>query len=265
VPPQTVPPEPVQPVYGRYWLHGKGPAPAGNMPVAVHLSPGELALDDGRPALLRLTVAAGAAGAAGTVELGVPAGILAQPAGSLRYDIAPRGYLGWDVTVQAEPGTAAGRRFLTARITSPDGQVIEDSALLALGQPVPPATDVPLVDFAIRQQSADDAQAGELELTVASPVLALRPGQSGPIEVRLASTCASQIRGEAQLVSPYGSWHQAGPWTRGFSVPPGAAQTLRFDVTAAPTARPGEQWWAIVKVMYFGRARYCEPVEVTIT
>src|ERR1700729_3922599 len=31
-------PEPAQPVYTRYWLHGKGPAPAGNLPVAVHLS-----------------------------------------------------------------------------------------------------------------------------------------------------------------------------------------------------------------------------------
>ena len=36
--------EPVQPVYTRYWLHGKGPAPAGNLPVAVHLSPVRVAL-----------------------------------------------------------------------------------------------------------------------------------------------------------------------------------------------------------------------------
>ena len=37
-------PEPAQPVFSRYWLHGKGPAPAGNLPVAVHLSPGRVAL-----------------------------------------------------------------------------------------------------------------------------------------------------------------------------------------------------------------------------
>ncbi|HTU06688.1 MAG TPA: glycoside hydrolase family 38 C-terminal domain-containing protein, partial [Trebonia sp.] len=30
----AAPPEPVQPVHARYWLHGKGPAPAGNVPVA---------------------------------------------------------------------------------------------------------------------------------------------------------------------------------------------------------------------------------------
>ncbi len=38
--------EPAQPVFARYWLHGKGPAPAGNLPVAVHLSPGRIALPE---------------------------------------------------------------------------------------------------------------------------------------------------------------------------------------------------------------------------
>ncbi|MCW2930311.1 MAG: alpha-mannosidase, partial [Actinomycetia bacterium] len=34
----------VQPIHSRYWLHGKGPAPVGNMPVAVHLSPTRVTL-----------------------------------------------------------------------------------------------------------------------------------------------------------------------------------------------------------------------------
>ena len=94
--------------------------------------------------------------------------------------------------------------------------------------------------------------------------LTLAPGETGAIEVRLASTCVSEIRGEAQLLSPFGSWPQAGPWTAGFIVGPGASTVARFEVSAGPTARPGEQWWAIVKVMYFGRLRYTEPVLVTI-
>ena len=46
------PRSPAQPVYTRYWLHNKGPAPAGNVPVAVHLTPTRVTLrgDDGRPA-----------------------------------------------------------------------------------------------------------------------------------------------------------------------------------------------------------------------
>ena len=65
------PPEPAQPVFSRYWLHGKGPAPAGNLPVAVHLSPGRVALaaaPDPGPAggtRLRLTVAGGPSRPAG--------------------------------------------------------------------------------------------------------------------------------------------------------------------------------------------------------
>jgi alpha-mannosidase len=80
----------------------------------------------------------------------------------------------------------------------------------------------------------------------------------------LRNRTGSAIRGEAQLISPYGSWRQAGPWATGFAVPAGAERTLRFDVSASAAARSGEQWWAIVKVMYFGRSLYSEPVEVTI-
>src|SRR5204862_4900530 len=77
--PGNAPPEPAQPVFSRYWLHGKGPAPAGNLPVAVHLSPGRVALADNAPgavpadsAPLRLTVAGGRAPASGLVTLDVP-------------------------------------------------------------------------------------------------------------------------------------------------------------------------------------------------
>ena len=49
-PPASGPPARAQPVFTRYWLHGKGPAPAGNLPVAVHLSPARVALPGSRPA-----------------------------------------------------------------------------------------------------------------------------------------------------------------------------------------------------------------------
>jgi len=64
------PAEPVEPIHARYWLHGKGPAPAGNVPVAAHLSPTRVALADaGDTATLTLTVGCGTEPAAGTVEL----------------------------------------------------------------------------------------------------------------------------------------------------------------------------------------------------
>jgi alpha-mannosidase len=266
-PSEPAPPEPAQPVFAGYWLHGKGPAPAGNMPTAVHLSPRQATLDDGQPAVIRLTVACGPSAASGTVDLEAPHGVVLRPAGPLRYDLPPLGHQSFELTAQASAGQPAGRGFATARITDACGQVIEDGVLLATGQPAPPAqagAGTDLAEFAIRQQAADDAQAAEIEVSVTSPGLRLQAGQAGRIEVRLDSRCSSAVRGEAQLLSPYGSWHQAGPWTSGFSVAAGASTVLQFDVTAAATARTGEHWWAIVKVMYFGRLRYTEPVEVTI-
>ena len=216
------------------------------MPVAVHLSPGELALDDAKAGVLRLTVACGPEPASGTIRLEPLAGISFDPPGPLDYRLPPFGHLGWDITVRAAPGTPPGRRFAVAQIRDAAGQLIEDSALLATGQP------------------ADSALAGEVEVRLASRALSLRPGQAGAIDVLVRNCAASGLRGEAQLVSPFGSWLQARPWTTQFSAPAGASATLRFDVTMPVTARPGEQWWALVKLMYFGRLRHTEPVEVTV-
>jgi alpha-mannosidase len=258
------PAEPAEPVYARYWLHGKGPAPAGNMPVAVHLSPPEAALDDGEPAALRLTVACGPQAASGLVELEAPGGVTLDPAGPLRYQLGPLGHQSFDLTARAGPGLAAGRSFVTARITGGCGLRIEDSTLLTAGQPAPPPADAPLAEFAVQQQAVEDAQAGELELTLAARELTLRPGGQATIDLRLTSRCGSPIRGEAQLLSPYGSWQQAGPWTKGFTLAAGATGAVHFDLTAAATARRGERWWAVIKVMYFGRLRYTDAVEVII-
>ena len=69
-----------QPVYTRYWLHGKGPAPAGNLPVAVHFSPVRVALaEPGDTAALMLTVGCGAEPASGAVELVTPAEVTVDP------------------------------------------------------------------------------------------------------------------------------------------------------------------------------------------
>ena len=198
------------------------------------------------------------------LELTAPDGIVLHPPGPLRYELPALGHQAFDLAVHAPPGVAPGRGFVTARTTDACGQMIEDSVLLTAGQPSAPSPGTELVEFAIRQQAADDAQTAELEITVGARELTLRPGATGILEVRLANSCVSELRGEAQLLSPFGSWQQAGPWTTGFVIAPGAGTLARFEVTAAATARPGERWWAIVKVMYFGRLRYTEPVQVTI-
>ena len=75
----------------RYWMHGKGPAPAGNLPVAVHLSGGRIALPGtagaAHEAVVRLTVACGPEPATGAVGTRRPAGLEATPGGPFRYDL----------------------------------------------------------------------------------------------------------------------------------------------------------------------------------
>jgi alpha-mannosidase len=257
--------EPAQPVYTRYWLHGKGPAPAGNLPVAVHVRPGRTALTAQGAATLRVTVGCGPEPAAGQVELDVPAGLLAGPAGPLSYDLPSGGHAAWDLTVRAAQGAAAGRYFVAARIRDGLGQLLEDAALLTFGEPDRPDLGLPLDELVPLVEADQRATEAEITLNVLTPSVDLAPGQQGALAVEITNRVGSRLRGEAQLVSPFGSWTALGPWTLGFAAGPGTAVTLRYPVSVPADARPGAQWWAVIKVMYFGRVRYSQAVPVTVT
>jgi alpha-mannosidase len=286
--------ETAQPVFTRYWLHGKGPAPAGNLPVTVHLSPDRITLatpatsangngehppPGSRPARangpaprgrLRLSVACGPAGGAGQVLLDVPPGLAVarlddEPAEPLRYSLPAGGHAGWDLSVQALPGTSPGRYFLAARILDDLGQFLEDAALITVGEPPAPDVNLPSAQLAPLLEADLRAQESEVELDLAPGSLDLAPGECGRLTVRLVNRTAGPLRGESQLVSPFGSWQEAVPWTRGFAADPGETVLLDYTVALPATARPGSHWWALAKVMYFGRVRYTEPAAVRVT
>ena len=262
----TRPPIPPWPLYARYWLHGKGPALAGNLPVAVHFSPVRAALPEpGGVAALTLTVGGGAEPAAGTVELVVPPGVTVTPGDQgqeLRYDLSPGGYAAWDLTVRA-PGAGAGRYFVAARIRDDLGQLVEDTAMVAVGERRWPDPDLPPEEALELMQADYSAGTAEVDLAVLTQALQLAAGDEGELAVRVTSGLASELHGEAQLVSPFGTWEMIGPWTQGFSTAPGAGTDLRFTVRVPPTARHG-QWWALVKLMYYGRVRYSQAIPVII-
>jgi alpha-mannosidase len=273
--------EPVLPVYSRYWLHGKGPAPAGNLPVAVRVSPTRVALDSVTPdgvtadgvtpdggagsAGVRVTVACGAAGTSGTVELVVPGELQVSPPGTpMRYELAPGGYAEWVADVRARPGTADGRYFAAARIVDDSGLLIEDAVMVAVGEKQWPDRDLPPEEAMDRMLADYGASAAEVELELLTNQVRLAPGDSGELAARVTSHLASELRGEAQLVSPFGSWELLGHATQAVTLAPGASAELRYPVRVPPTARPGSQWWALVKLMYFGRVWYTDSVPVTV-
>ncbi len=166
--------------------------------------------------------------------------------------------------MSALPGAADGRYFVAARITDALGQVLEDAALVTVGEPGGPDPDLEPEELFFRLQSDVTALAGEADLEPVTPALRLAPGESGELAVRVASHLASQLRGEVQLVSPVGTWQATGPWTQPVTVAPGGDATVRFTVTVPATAAPGWESWLLVKLMYFGRVRYSDSVRLTV-
>lgn len=230
--------EPAQPVYTRYWLHNKGAAPYGNMPLSVQVSPASLP-GGGR---VRVTVASSAADGVryGRLELESPDGLAVTASGDLGYHLAPGEHASFDVEVG--PGHAPpGRYFFAARVRDDLGQTLEDVVAVDVG--------------------GGPAEGGEPELAVTLETTGVRlpPGAAGTIAVRLDNRCRGAIRGEAQLLSPYGTWEVVRPWTHGFTVAAGASATLSYQVRVPVGARPGG-YWALVKVMYHGRVHYTEAV-----
>jgi alpha-mannosidase len=274
--PDGAPPEPAQPVFSRYWLHGKGPAPAGNLPVAVHLSPGRVALAPAAGgaggasaggASLRLTVAGGPQPATGLVTLDVPPGLLLEPAGPatpLRYELAGGGFACWDLTARVRPGTAPGRYYVAARITDDLGQTLEDAVLVTVGEPAAPPLDLPLDELLPLLESDEQAAAAEIGLRLLPATMTIGAGRAGELSVQLTNRIAAPIRGECQLISPLGTWPLLGPWTRGFAAQPGELVTLCYPVRLPASARPGSHWWALAKAMYFGRIAYSEAARIEV-
>jgi len=266
--------EPAQPVFTRYWLHGKGPAPAGNLPIAVHLSPGRVTLDApggvAAPAGLCLTVACGPGAAAGEITVDAPPGLAVTrpdgtPAGPFTYSLSERGCAHWDLSVAAPPGTKPGRYFVSARTADDLGQVLEDTALITVGEPPAPARGMPRDQLDALLVADLEAREGEVDVALEPAVLEVAPGECATLAVRLANRTASEIRGESQLISPWGTWCEARPWTQGFTAGPGAAVRVGYTVTLPAGARPGSEWWTLAKVMYFGRVRYTEPARIRVT
>ncbi len=136
--------------------------------------------------------------------------------------------------------------------------------MVGLGGPPVPAPGQPLEELLPALEADLRAITAELDVAVLTPALDLPPGGSGELAVRVAARTASPVRGEAQLISPFGSWQAVHPWTRSFAVSPGNEVTLRYHVRVPVTTRRGTQWWIMLKLMYFGRLRYTSTVPVLI-
>ncbi|HEX5253811.1 MAG TPA: NEW3 domain-containing protein [Mycobacterium sp.] len=242
--------EAAQPLYARYWLHNRGPAPLGGLPAVAHLHPPQMTAEAGGQSALRLTAASDSTDATlhGAVTLRCPDGWTATPA-ELPFTLPSGDYLHTDVVVsipaRAEPGLYPVHAEL--RIT---------------GDEIPASWRQPAEDVCV---VAVDGGAGELVYLADGPTeVTLEPGEAGTLTATVGSHAGADLTLEAHLISPWGTWEWMGPGALGAVLPARATVDLGFQLTPPAWLEPG-QWWALVRIGCAGRLVYSPAVKVTVT
>ncbi|WP_198680377.1 glycoside hydrolase family 38 N-terminal domain-containing protein [Lentzea terrae] len=226
--------EPVQPICTKYWRHNSGPAPIGNLPVSVHITPSFTRLAPGETGAARITVSCGTTPAKGRVDF--------TDGQSWDYDLASGEYAEFTATLKPRPG----RHLHSVRIHDHLGQVLEDTVEVVSG----PTTERELVDVLLR-----------------AGALLLAPGEHALLPVTLQNRMQSEVHGEVTVISPFGTWDDQvaiGPRTQPFTIPPGGKITVPVTATAAPNARRGAHWWTLVRVAAHGRLYYSPAIPVSV-
>jgi alpha-mannosidase len=246
--PQT---ENCQPLYARYWLHNRGPAPLGGLPAVAHLYPHRLTALAGTDVALRLTVASDSSDTplAGTVTLVCPPGWSPSPA-ALPFTLPPGEHLTADIALRmparAEPGLYPVRAQLqvtgAADIPPAWRQVVEDVCVVSV-------------------DGADDG--GLVYLTDEPADVEVAAGDSARLAVTVGTDAWADLSLEAHLISPWGTWEWIGPPTLGAVLPARGTVELGFEVTPPAWVEPG-QWWALIRVGCAGRLVYSPAVRVTV-
>jgi alpha-mannosidase len=240
--------EAAQPLYARYWLHNRGPAPLGGLPAVAHLHPHRMPAS-GEVETLRLTVAGDCTDAvlSGRVELLCPPGWSATPE-ELAFELEPGGYREADLSVRIPPDVRPGCYPLRAQLTLTGAdlppswrQTVEDVCLIDVGEP-----------------------AGQLLRLIDGPAdIVLDPGQRAPLAVTVGADAGADLAVEAHLISPWGTWEWLGPAAVGAVLPARGQVRLTFEAAPPPWTGPG-QWWALVRVAAAGHLLYTPAVRVIV-
>ena len=245
--------EAAQPLYARYWLHNRGPAPLGGLPAVAHLHPQALAAQPGDTVRLALSVASDCSDADvdAVVGLRYPSGWGEDPAvrmfGTRSYRLPARGHRETELLVtvptDAEPGHYPVRAQLTLTGDVPPAwrQTVEDVCMVTVG----------VVETDLVRLVGEPAD------------IVLSRGETARLTVAVGSGARADLALEAHLISPWGTWDWIGPAAHGAVLPAGSTVEVGFDVTPPPWLTPG-QWWALIRVGCAGRLLYTRAASVTV-
>lgn len=240
--------EAAQPLYARYWLHNRGPAPLGGMPVTPTLQPHRVDATPGESLSLQLGVAGSAVDAelCGEVTWHCPPGWAVTP-GRQPVRLAAGDHWSVPVAVTVPAGTAPGLYPLRAR--------------LDLTGDLPPSWRQPVEDVAVvRVGDPGDDRLLYLDDPSAVEVTA---GRSARLTVTVGTDAHADLAVEAHLVSPWGTWEWAGPPAVGAVVPARGRVPVSFEIAPPVWARPGT-WWALVRVGGAGALAYSTAVRMAV-
>ncbi|CAL9544649.1 hypothetical protein SUDANB95_04270 [Actinosynnema sp. ALI-1.44] len=257
--------EVAQPVYARYWLHNRGPAPMGFFPVSVTAAPTVLTAGGG-PLSTSVTVASQvAARFSGTLRVVAPEGWAVTPA-ERPITLAAGGHTSFPLEVV--PSGGPGLYFVRVRIPVGDDLVEDVVSVLVPGGPlddVVPPPPGPEIDHGkqIEGTTAASGRTTGLRVTDVSDAVVVAPGGRAVVAVSLANDASSAVDGEAMPVSPWGTWGFVGPYAKGFGVPAGGTGRVEFEVDVPEGTEPGT-WWVMVKLMWFGRVQYTPAIPVEV-
>jgi alpha-mannosidase len=241
--------EPAQPLYARYWLHNRGPAPLGGLPAVAHLHPRRTQADVGAVIPLRLTAASDATDTAvhGRVRIIAPDG-WDNPMPELPFLLPPGEYLESSVEVRAPAASAPGLYPVRAELAATGSaipaswhQTVEDVCVISVGQ-------------------HDDAL---LRLVAEPHAVDVAPGGRAELSVTVGTDARADLAVEAHLISPWGTWEWLSPNIIGDVVPARGTVELVFDVAPPVWTRPG-RWWALIRVACAGELLYSPAVEVCV-
>jgi alpha-mannosidase len=241
--------EPAQPLYARYWLHNRGPAPLGGLPAVAHLHPHRMEVQAGAVVPLRLTAASDATDTAlhGRVRLVAPPDWEIGMA-ELPFVLPPGEYLESTVEVAVPETAAPGLYPMRAELACTGGaipaswhQTVEDVCVMSLGR-------------------HDDA----LLRMVTEPVgVDVKAGDVAQLRVTVGTDAHADLAVEAHAISPWGTWEWLGPNIIGDVLPARGTVELVFDVAPPVWVEPG-QWWALIRVACAGELVYSPAVSVLV-
>ena len=282
--------ETAQPVYSRYWLHNRGPAPLGFFPVSVTANPTVFTASEPRttqptgtteptgttqptgttePIRTTVTVASQYAEAEfiSTLRVDAPPGWTVEPAGR-PVALRAGGHTSFPLTISPSSGAAPGLYFVRVQLPVGDDVVEDVVTVVVPGAETDAILPPPGDEIAHHEQNkgttSDTARPLGLRITGMDERVAVAPGSRATLTLRLDNQASGRIDGEAMAVSPWGTWDFVGPYARGFSVEPHATGEVGFDIDVPVDAQPGH-WWVMVKLMWYGRVQYSPAVPLVVT